>query len=166
VILGQGSGSTISPGKLASSGSGSADWSDLRGCRTLNDLVKGVALRELKEECGLESADVERFRTVGFGRLLGRGGKPEFFCIAKLSCDFSMLQITRPERHLTDFHTSHEIASASRPLGEAIAQFIDTFLVEHSRQISTSLWWNLWLLRKVPTDNLEQFFGAKGNREG
>jgi hypothetical protein len=161
VILRQGSGSTISPGKLASSGSGSADWKDTRNCDSLQTLVKNVALRELQEECGLVDSDIGDFQILGFGRLLARGGKPEFFCIARLRCDYSRIRVTRPEKHLTERHYPQLLDLSSDSKGEAVRKSADKLLEDYADEISTSLWWNLWFVREYPVDDLTAFLDRR-----
>lgn len=82
-----------SQGKLAPSGSGSLDWDDIEKGSVNHDfwsLIRYGAARELLEECGIgKRLDVEKFsrenvRIFAFSRMLHRGGKPEFFAIARL----------------------------------------------------------------------------------
>ena len=82
VILRQSKKSAQSPGKLAPSGSGSADEKDLKGTdKNFNQFIIHTMERELREECGLEKIKkpVETTKIIGFSRILKRGGKPEFF---------------------------------------------------------------------------------------
>ena len=72
-----------SPGLLSASGSGSSDWNDLISLARPDFLafLKRAMCRELREECGVSTQQVDEQGTiiVGFARLLHRGGKPQFF---------------------------------------------------------------------------------------
>ncbi|WP_143597873.1 hypothetical protein [Thioclava sp. JM3] len=90
-----------SHGKLAPSGSGSLDWSDIYESSVNHDfwsLIRYGAARELLEECGIgQRLDVEEFsrenvRIYAFARMIHRGGKPEFFAIALLP--YTMRQLS------------------------------------------------------------------------
>jgi ADP-ribose pyrophosphatase YjhB (NUDIX family) len=104
VIAGQGTGNVIHPGKWTAPGSGSADWADTRGVTDLQDLIRAAAVRELAEETGLIPDGIEWIRVIGYGRLLERGGLPQFFFLARLRRSLADLRITRSERSLVDYH--------------------------------------------------------------
>lgn len=82
-IVVQAPGNIQSPGLLAPSGSGSLDWSDYIDFG--DEFVSKGMIRELLEETskGDWKRLLDRGRTrvflTGFGRMLHRGGKPEFF---------------------------------------------------------------------------------------
>lgn len=68
--------------RIAPSGSGSADFRDLKNCATFDEFLRRSMVRELWAECPLPGSwrhQVSRVRLTGFARLLDRGGKPEFF---------------------------------------------------------------------------------------
>jgi len=153
VITEQGRQSNIAPGQLNSSGSGSADWRDTQGCTDLQSFVKNFAGRELAEECGLKPEDIEWLKIIGYGRLLYRGGLPQFFCLARLRCDFSSLRVTRPEQLLTNRHL--QVYCGAYPLhGKAVRDAV-TKLAKTVGTISTPLWWNLALLSQVQEEGLQ-----------
>jgi len=158
VILQQGEGNVVSAGLASPSGSGSADWHDVRGCQNFNDLIRTAALRELREECGLKSRDIERFKILGYGRLLQRGGIPEFYCLAKLSCDLKNLVIVRAERKLINRHSAETIDVQRNSIGQAISEVTQKLLRDSDVPLSASLWWNLWMLNQVSVENLDEFF--------
>lgn len=97
-----------SVGLIAPSGSGSLDWEDVGRKKKLLSIVEGGAARELVEECGLDILDGagdyripsevvadHYLRTYAFSRMLHRGGKPEFYCIAVLPFDAFVIQKAR-----------------------------------------------------------------------
>ena len=66
-------------------GSGSMDYKDLKGCKTLQQfLIKGIE-RELHEESSAGFA-IKETKLIGYGRIIERGTKPEFFGITYLTC--------------------------------------------------------------------------------
>lgn len=74
--------------KVLGSGSGSADWNDLRASGyELNSFVRLSMRREMTEELGLtqkEAPGLDDIRIVGFNRAASLGGKPQFCGIARL----------------------------------------------------------------------------------
>lgn len=160
VIQEQGSDNAIYPGKQGPSGSGSADWADVKGRTSFNDLIVTAARRELIEECGLNLDDVQSMKILGYGRLMNRGGLPEFYCIAKLACDFNRVGVVRAERHLVERHLSIDIPQNGTSNAEAVLRVVDDLLGGSALQMGSSLWWNLWLLSQVPQSELEEFLIA------
>lgn len=153
VITEQGRQSNIAPGQLISSGSGSADWRDIHGCTDLQTFVTNFAGRELVEECGLKREDIEWLRIIGYGRFLYRGGLPQFFCLAKLSCEFSSINVTRPERPLTNRHLP--VYRGSLPLSDNSIRNAVLKLSKTTATISPPLWWSLTLLSRVHKEDLQ-----------
>lgn len=100
---------------IAPTGSGSLDWSDVGEHlgESFLHVIKRAATRELFEETGLgaiENLDIDEFARddmliYGFSRIIQRGGKPEFFCVARLprTCDAMLndVQPTGTERRLS-----------------------------------------------------------------
>jgi hypothetical protein len=152
VITEQGRKSNKAPGELAPSGAGSADWRrDARDRTDLYTFVKDFAIRELLEECGLEHSDIEWLKIIGYGRLLDRGGLPQFFCLAKLKCEFRNIRVTRPERPLTNRHLQ---IYCGYPLhGDAVRDTVVKF-ARSVGTISPPLWWSLTLLSQVKEEDL------------
>jgi len=100
VITIQSAESAQSANLLAPSGSGSADFNDLKQQpKTLQTFITNAMERELLEECGLADNVDELVRThlIGFARLLNRGGKPEFFGVSFINKPFNSLKITNKE---------------------------------------------------------------------
>lgn len=93
---------------LAPSGSGSSDWSDVAdsGATDLLSLALFGAQRELAEECALNDDGTGRMPlrskliVTGFARMLHRGGKPEFYCLAKIDATYDELCAREPERYV------------------------------------------------------------------
>jgi hypothetical protein len=108
LLVDQRKGGLESPDLIAPSGSGSLDWQDLPTDTTDTDFwswVISASARELREELGIASERLPalhrlrnrgqvkwmdsvsvRSALIGFGGLLHRGGKPDFFFLAKLGC--------------------------------------------------------------------------------
>lgn len=111
-----------SAGTLAPSGSGSLDWDDLEqaGGDDLLAVVRHAAARELIEECGLhdrlQPADLAgaSIHVYAFARMLHRGGKPEFYCVALLPFTAAQVHAARPTRHESRFSQHSESASARK----------------------------------------------------
>ncbi len=158
IIVEQGSRSAIGRGLLAASGSGSADWRDLQGFAEVQSFVRAFAMRELLEECGLRQADVDWLRITGYGRLLDRGGLPQFFCLARLNCTFDRVHVTRSERLLTDYHNRVDVRSAGNSHYAALQAAVQGLLKEKNKVFS-SLWWALEVLARVPEAEITEAFG-------
>jgi hypothetical protein len=161
VIAEQGRRSAIGKGLLAASGSGSADWKDVGAFTTLQEFVMNFAMRELIEECGLSASDVEWMRIIGYGRLLDRGGLPQFFCLARLNCAFDKVNITRSERALTGYHDQIDLYGDRHSTYSAIQGAVQILLKE-KHKVFSSLWWALELLARVPEDRIESAFNHPG----
>ena len=101
-IVNQGSGNLQSGGLLAPSGSGSLDWSDYFEYRD-RMIIKGMH-RELFEETNKGSWDrlINKIKIktiiIGFGRMLHRGGKPEFYGLVIMPRDIDQYGIDKTER--------------------------------------------------------------------
>lgn len=158
VIVEQGYRSNIASGLLMPSGSGSADWKDLDGTQDLREFVSRVATRELQEECGLGSADIGWLRVLGYGRLLARGGLPQFFCLARLNCSFRDIQVTRSERALTECHLPVDVGGDGSRY--AAIQSAITDLRRDGHRLFSSLWWALELLARLPEADVEDAFAS------
>jgi hypothetical protein len=140
------------------SGSGSADWKDLDGTQDLREFVSRVATRELQEECGLAPADIAWLRVLGYGRLIARGGLPQFFCLARLSCSFRDIQVTRSERALTECHLPVDVGGDGSRY--AAIQSAVTDLRRDGHRLFSSLWWALELLARLPEADVEDAFAT------
>ncbi|MFA7679601.1 MAG: hypothetical protein WCY07_05575 [Pigmentiphaga sp.] len=97
IITGQAASNAQSGNTWAPSGSGSADWQDLRHAKDLVSLVQRAAERELIEECGLPRSVAFKTLLLGFARNVHRGGKPEFFCLTLLSLRAAELRLKHKE---------------------------------------------------------------------
>jgi hypothetical protein len=157
VIVEQGRRSNVAESKLASSGSGSADWKDVGDLTDLQQLVKRFAERELVEECGLPSDGVAWLGIIGYGRLLRRGGLPQFFCLAGLKYPRDKIHVTRSERGLTDNYRFIDIHAGKHSRYDGIQSALRDLRREDYR-VGSSLWWNLELLSQIPEDDIENAF--------
>ena len=157
VIVGQKEGNVFSQKKWSPSGSGSADWKkDVRDFDDLQEFVRYAAKRELTEECKLDVDDVVSIRLIGYGRMLERGGLPQFFCLAKLSCSFDKVKISKPERPFIDFHDRIYLNQRSSRR-EAIDE-IRNELLDRSYIVSATLWYCFELLAGMSDVDLETTF--------
>jgi hypothetical protein len=157
VIVGQKEGNVFSQRKWAPSGSGSADWKkDLRDFDDLQEFVKYAAKRELTEECKLDVDDVAWIRLIGYGRMLERGGLPQFFCLAKLNC--SSVGISGPERQFVEFH-DRIYFDQQLPQREVIDK-VRQELLDKSYIVSSPLWYCVELLARMPDVDLEAAFST------
>jgi len=156
VVVGQSSPNAFSQRQWTPSGSGSADWKDVRQAADLQQFVQSFAKRELTEECGLAADDVAWLRIIGYGRLLHRGGLPQFFCLARLGCTFDRVRITRSERPLIDYHT-HVNYRYQGSHHDAIRETMNE-LRANDGNLSSVLWWCFELLSRLPEADLEKAF--------
>jgi hypothetical protein len=156
IIVGQREGNAFSQRLWAPSGSGSADWKDVRNFNDLQEFVKFAARRELAEECGLTVSDVAWMRVIGYGRLLHRGGLPQFFCLAMLNCSYDRVQKTRPERPFVEFH--HPISYDHQRSYREVVSALGRELRDNSYIISSVLWYCVELLSRMSDSDLELAF--------
>lgn len=87
--------------KYMPTGSGSCDWSDMRGSSFIDTIVYAMK-RELWEENGSKrisptAEDIGQTKVLGFFRWLQRGGKPEFVGITKLKCTLDEMEVNTDE---------------------------------------------------------------------
>lgn len=157
VITGQSGTNAFSQRLWAPSGSGSADWRDVGANSDLQTLVAAAARRELTEEAGLCPADVAWLRIIGYGRLLHRGGLPQFFCVSRLTCPLDRVRITRPERPLVDYHTKIYL-SPDLARGDAVHAVMRE-LRANGAALSSALWWCLELLSGLAEEDLAAVLG-------
>lgn len=93
---------------LAPAGSGSLDWEDVADSKAEDflSLIKFGAERELREECSLDVRKKDKLRIgssvmlTGFARMLHRGGKPEFFGLARIGATAAEIKRRKPERYV------------------------------------------------------------------
>lgn len=101
-VVRQSARSAISNSKIAPSGSGSMDWEDIyENDENFNQIICRAAERELREEMGLPFDIVLKSQVIGFQRLIGRGGKPEFFCVTWLEDKFDSVKLSKAEKLFT-----------------------------------------------------------------
>lgn len=162
VIVGQKEGNAFSQRLWAPSGSGSADWKDVAGFKDLQGFIKHAASRELAEECGLTADDIAWTRIIGYGRLMHRGGLPQFFCTARLSCDFKKIRRTRPERHFVDYYESRHFDQ--RLSLREIVESLRRELAKNSFITSSVLWYCFDLLSRMPDADLQIAFSDPGDQ--
>ncbi len=90
--------SAQSANRIAPTGSGSADYADLKGAGCLKDFLVTAMEREMRSECGIREPGIKvRTEIIGYARLLHRGGKPEFFGVSWIYCTMDTLEISAEE---------------------------------------------------------------------
>ena len=131
IISKQNKRSLINSDLYSVTSSGSADYKDIRGCKYFSDILIKAMERELWEECNfteinkyindeefkkikeslgnkrkIEKKDlIAETKIIGYGRLLDRGGKPEFFGITKINLtakEFELFASTLIEKSKSD----------------------------------------------------------------
>jgi hypothetical protein len=139
-IVVQGSRNLQSADLLAPSGSGSLDWSDYEeyGER----FIAAGMMRELLEETtkgdwtSLLARGASRILLTGFGRMLHRGGKPEFYGLAVMPRNNQELGIDSTEKHLVSGFESIHV----RPLtAETLRTALQTFKIANQQRLSHPL---------------------------
>jgi hypothetical protein len=126
--------SAQSANRIAPTGSGSADYADLRDGGSLLDFVTRAMERELREECGIAGNIPVRTEIVGFARLLHRGGKPEFFGFSGIGGRMSHTGSSREDGSVTARNIAEEIGALRQNLGGAFSFLMHLnllFLEEH-----------------------------------
>lgn len=97
IIILQGERNFIDSKKFNVAASGSLDYKDKKHCKTFNELIIKSMERELCEECYIQNKrkDKDKIKIYteifGYGRLLDRGGKPEFFGISYVDIEAEKL---------------------------------------------------------------------------
>lgn len=81
----QGERNTIGANHYVPTASGSSDYHDSKGQKTLHGLLTFAMEREFREEYNLPSSAKIDTKIVGYLRLLKRGGKPDFFGISTIN---------------------------------------------------------------------------------
>ncbi len=138
ILVRQSKFNTLSPGLLAPSGSGSADWRDIGKRRDLIEVVKTAMIREMTEELGLRgraSVDLSDIHLLGYARLTHLGGKPQFYGVCRLSPIVERV-IRREERYTDDFET---IDLGPAPTVQSILASIADFEIKRKPEVSFPL---------------------------
>jgi len=138
ILVRQSKFNTLSPGLLAPSGSGSADWRDIGKRRDLIEVVKTAMIREMTEELGLRgraSVDLSDIHLLGYARLTHLGGKPQFYRVCRLSPIVERV-IRREERYTDDFET---IDLGPAPTVQSILASIADFEIKRKPEVSFPL---------------------------
>ena len=159
VLMLNGPSSAIASGKMTSSGSGSSDWKDLNSKFGLTAFIRHTALRELTEELGIQLSSIDAFGVIGYGRFIDRGGKPEFFCVARLSANRSEIRVSKPEKKFMQSSEFYELEKTI-PIGPSLQQAAKYFLDNHEPELSNSLFWNLKVLAMADSSKLTEILEA------
>jgi hypothetical protein len=138
-----------SPGLIAPSGSGSADWRDVEWAhkrhRGFLSFIRHAMERELVEECGVPVNRVRGTVVLGFARLLHRGGKPQFFGFTHLDVTADELRRTRHERAYVEAHHVERLDLTS---GSSAAMSLRDYVRRERVRVSMPLFVNVELLAR------------------
>jgi 8-oxo-dGTP pyrophosphatase MutT (NUDIX family) len=116
-------------------------------------------LRELTEELGIQLSSIDAFGVIGYGRFIDRGGKPEFFCVARLSANRSEIRVSKPEKKFMQSSEFYELEKTI-PIGPSLQQAAKYFLDNHEPELSNSLFWNLKVLAMADSSKLTEILEA------
>lgn len=117
VTLRQSNKTLNNPGLYAPAGSGALEPQDANGQLSLPlaQFICAGALRELREECAIQSREIELVLPLGFGRWLDQAGRPEFHSVAFLGIDSH--QLRRRRTSISERAFVREIRFDRMPMG-------------------------------------------------
>lgn len=119
------------------------DFSDA-GERGLQFAIAAAAKRELREEFDLDPSDEIEVRLTGYARLLGRGGKPEFYAVASINRPLRSFHVAESERGLID--AVRTIAVRTNDLSD-FTEELERMIEEGKHSLSPALYMSLFFLR-------------------
>lgn len=159
VLLRHNNRSAMFVNKLLPSGSGSVDYSDMKGQSDFRRCITRAAERELREETSIPKKMIVSSRVIGFYRDLNRGGKPEFCCLSLLDGNkYELTEHIRPNNsEQRDDFQFIKLFEQGRFVCDAFEEF--DFIT--SDDCSLSLFMNLYLLRDY-CDNCENCDNCDG----
>lgn len=153
-----GPASLQSDGLLAPSGSGSLDWSDYTDFG--NRLIGAGMTRELLEETvegdwtKLVNRGKPRVLLTGYGRMLHRGGKPEFYGLVVMPRSRDEFGIDRTEKNLVARFDSIEIDPLS---ASALKSELGRYAKANAQRISHPLFVCIRLAERYLSERPDQF---------
>ena len=147
-----------SAGLLVPTGSGSCDWSDIRG-KSFTDTIVYAMNRELWEENGgkllcKSPEEIGITKILGTFRWINKGGKSEFVGLTKVNRD--LISFDKDKKEVFD-REEYLITSADN-----LIKNIDALL--ERKNISVPLYVNLKVIREYARDNkeeIEEFLSLK-----
>lgn len=147
-----------SAGLLVPTGSGSCDWSDIRG-KSFTDTIVYAMNRELWEENGgkllcKSPEEIGITKILGTFRWINKGGKSEFVGLTKVNRD--LISFDKDKKEVFD-REEYLITSADN-----LIKNIDALL--ERKNISVPLYVNLKVIREYAIDNkeeIEEFLSLK-----
>lgn len=147
ILLKHNNRTAVGANKLQSTGSGSADWTDWDLQLTdFRQCIMRVAERELREETGLKVECIQSTQVIGFYRSLYRGGKPEFCCVTHLVGDrYDICHMLLPEEAEC---VNYPVEVQVEIDGKFDDRYINKLLEEERKNISNSLYMNIYYLKK------------------
>lgn len=136
VVVLQTDANHASPNLYAPSGSGSLEPQDFGGASQVDfkDLLRAGAEREMREEAGLLSRDIEETHFLGFGRWLQRAAKPDVFTLAFLNIDSHEVKRRSPGASDRAFTRRAEPQEFVLPLTRWTAKARDSLVDESVRR--------------------------------
>lgn len=156
IVVHQTAKNESSKNQQAPSGSGSVEPVDAPAGRSLRDIAIAGALREMRQEAGITQDDVADTEFLGFGRWLDKGGKPELFCVARLSIDSHEAGQRVADPQDRPFSKFAEPRRLARPhtswRAEALGEMFDD---QRPTTMSVPLQVCLWLMARAATDETQ-----------
>jgi hypothetical protein len=153
IVVHQTAKNESSKNQQAPSGSGSVEPVDAPDGRSLRDIAVAGALREMGQEAGITEDDVVDTEFLGFGRWLDKAGKPELFCVARLSIDSHEAEqrVANPEDR--PFSMFAEPRRLARPHTSWRTDALgDIFDDQRPTAMSVPLQVCLWLMARAASD--------------
>lgn len=141
--------SQFSSGRIAPTGSGSCDWSDVTFPATIKEIAVSAMHRELCEESakymGKKAREIAKATMViGYYRDICRGGKPGFLGLTRLNVERSFL---RPDGKEVTGTSVHMLLYPAETMDSLLAS-VNKLLESNFDHLSVPLWLNLLALRE------------------
>lgn len=156
IVVHQTAKNESSKNQQAPSGSGSVEPVDAPVGRSLREIAIAGALREMRQEAGISDADVADIEFLGFGRWLDKGGKPELFCVARLSIDSheAAQRVADPQdRPFSKFAEPRRLARPHTSWrAESLGEIFDD---KRPTTMSVPLQACLWLMARAASDETD-----------
>ena len=156
IVVHQTAKNESSKNQQAPSGSGSVEPVDAPAGGSLSEIATAGALREMRQEAGITEDDVADIEFLGFGRWLDKGGKPELFCVARLSIDSheAAQRVADPQdRPFSKFAEPRRLARPHTSWrAESLGEIFDD---KRPTTMSVPLQACLWLMARAASDETD-----------
>lgn len=157
---------SLQSGKLiAPTGSGSCDWQDTVGAKSLNEIALNAMNREIWEEslrCRSLNETIENSMIIGYFRDIRRGGLPGFLGLTKLKVEQAELspdgkEVTDSKSNVNKTPLLYEVSTFDN-----LSNTVKKLLEGNISHLSLPLWANLLALQSMindDSDRLKEFLG-------